>query len=1036
MLLPNRCLMWVNWLSCWLTPLLLLTAAHSQNLPPAQSDEAALRTLINDLFATYPKEDLAGHLSNWSAQAPGLAAHRDLMEGIFARNERIEIKNLTVRRLTLEGAQAQALVEFDFIALTARTGRPVADEGKIYRALRFVKEDTGWKIWEDKPADSLLAQKLLAAPTTAERLALLAAEQDWMTASILAREGRYLLGDGKHQQALMLAQLAEQLAEQSGDRRAQSQALDLRAAVHQEQDQHEAALEHFARSLQLQKLDGHKPGIASALDNIAKVHYSTGNYGAAAEAFQQALKQREEIGEPLSIAIAQNNLGSVYRLLGDYRRAHELLQKSVQASDRGKAPVLHYRALLNLGTVYGAQSNYELALSYYQESLKRSEPIGNKVDIALAWNNIGTIYRAQNQFEMARAAHQKSLKVYEEIKNRTGQAGLATALHHLGNVYHYQGKHAEALQHLQRGLEIRQRLRNQARIASSLISIGEVHYATGQYAQALDVYEQASTLARQVGDPDLLLTVRTKAGQARLAAQQPDAARQAFTEAITTTEGLRALVAGDEQEQQRFFENKLDPYHAMVKLALAEGQPVEALSYAERARGRVLLDVLHSGRTRITKAMTAAEQEQERNLDARLSSLHIQLARAIERQPVDQARLTNLQAQLQKARFEYAAFQASLYTRQPELKTQRGQVLPLTLAEAGELLPDSRTALLEFVVTPEQALLFVLTKAATGEQATIEAAQLKVFPLSITQQALTERVTQLRRQIADRDPGFASSARSLYQLLLAPAYSVLQDKTTLVIVPDGPLWELPFQALKPTPNRFLIQEAAIFYAPSLAVLREMTRLRRQLRPTGAPALLALGNPGLGLPDAERQVRKIGRLYDHRTSKVYLGPAASEARLKSEAARYHTLLLATHGVLDDRNPLYSYLLLAPDRESEDGFLEAREIMKLDLQAELVVLSACETARGRFGQGEGVIGLTWALFVAGCPTTVASHWKVRADSTADLMIAFHRQLRLPQTNGSARRSTAAALRQATLQLMADSKYRHPFWWAGFVVIGDGF
>jgi CHAT domain-containing protein len=270
----------------------------------------------------------------------------------------------------------------------------------------------------------------------------------------------------------------------------------------------------------------------------------------------------------------------------------------------------------------------------------------------------------------------------------------------------------------------------------------------------------------------------------------------------------------------------------------------------------------------------------------------------------------------------------------------------------------------------------------------------------------------------------------------------------VVIVPDGALWELPFQALRPRDGRFLIEDVAVSYAPSLSVLRDMQAPRR---PRGRPdgALLAMGNPELGagarrrspsplmssplepLPETETQVREIARFYDPHTTAVRTGMAASESWLKAEAAHYRILHLATHGVLDDSSPLYSELVLAAPAagDHDDGLLEAREILDLDLGADLAVLSACETGRGRAGAGEGLIGMTWAFFVAGCPTTVASQWKVEAASTNRLMLAFHRQLRTGHP-------PAEALRLAALEQLHRQDQRHPFYWAGFVAMGDAY
>jgi len=181
-----------------------------------------------------------------------------------------------------------------------------------------------------------------------------------------------------------------------------------------------------------------------------------------------------------------------------------------------------------------------------------------------------------------------------------------------------------------------------------------------------------------------------------------------------------------------------------------------------------------------------------------------------------------------------------------------------------------------------------------------------------------------------------------------------------------------------------------------------------------------------LPEAERQAEALRRLYGP-DADVYVGRDANEARAKSEMGRHRILHFATHGLLDDLHPMYSQLVLArPEGGGEDGLLEAREILEMDLSASLAVLSACETARGRVAPGERMIGLAWAFFVAGCPTTVVSQWKVESESTTELMVAFHREL-------AAGRAKDEALRRAAVRLLRGARTRHPFFWAGFVVTG---
>ena len=224
--------------------------------------------------------------------------------------------------------------------------------------------------------------------------------------------------------------------------------------------------------------------------------------------------------------------------------------------------------------------------------------------------------------------------------------------------------------------------------------------------------------------------------------------------------------------------------------------------------------------------------------------------------------------------------------------------------------------------------------------------------------------------------------------------------------------------------------------------------KRRQRDAGPPTLLALGNPSLGnetikraaltalrdgkldpLPEAEQEVKALGRLYGVSRSKVYIGIDAREDRFKSEAAKARILHFATHGMLNNASPMYSHLALAGGGVNEDGLLEAWELMQLDFRADLAVLSACETARGRIGAGEGMIGLSWAMFMAGVPSIVVSQWKVDSAGTRDLMVNFHRGLI------SSKPAKTEALRQAALKLMKNPETSHPFYWAGFVLVGDG-
>jgi len=814
--------------------------------------------------------------------------------------------------------------------------------------------------------------------------------------------------------------------------------------VHLRQGDYAQALAYTQKCLAMFEAEGNKPWIAGALNSIGIIHSSQGDYAQALEYYRKSLAVNEEMGEKGLTASVLTNMGEVNLLQGDYAQALERYQKGLSIFESIGYKVGIASALDSIGSVHNLQGNYAQAVEYYQKSLATKESLGDKAGIARSLNNIGGAHRSQGDFARALEYFRKSLEMSESLGDKTA---IANSLGNLGALYFDQAEYAQALTYYQKSLVMWESTRDKKGIADSLCKIGDVYEKQGRHSQALDFSERATFLARQISAADTLRRALFNSGVVYRALNQFAKARQAFEEAIATIEALRAQIAGGEQERQRYFESKVSPYHAMVDLLIAEDHPAEALTFAERAKARVLLDVLQSGRVNGAKAMTGEEQEQERKLNSRLVSLNTQIYRETTRPQPDQARLTELMAQLQKARLDFEAFQTNLYAAHPELRAQRGEAQPLSPEEAAALLYDAKSALLEYVVADDKTYLFVITKAAGKTDAEVRA-----YTSPIKRAELTSQIEAFRRQLAGRDLGFRASAAKLYELLLKPAQTQLAGKTNLVIVPDDKLWEAPFQALLTGSRRFLMEEAAVAYAPSLTVLREVTKRRRPNSDAASADLLALGNPAIGqetighatltlrggkldpLPEAEQEVKALGQLYSAERSKVYIGAEASEDRVKAEAGQARILHFATHGTLNNASPMYSYLALAQGDKNEDGLLEAWELMQMDLHADLAVLSACETARGRYGAGEGVIGLTWALFVAGVPSTVVSQWKVESASTRDLMLNFHRQLRAPAAPKT-KVTKAEALRQAALKVMKNPETSHPFYWAGFVLVGDG-
>jgi CHAT domain-containing protein len=803
------------------------------------------------------------------------------------------------------------------------------------------------------------------------------------------------------------------------------------------------ALAFFQQSLALRQQLTDKEATARSLRRIAGIYRDFGDYAQALSYFRESLKLNEELNQKDLAAARLRDIGGIYHSQNNPAQAFEYFERSIRLAAEANDQETLWAAHSDRGWLYTTLQNYSQALQSFEKSLAVGEALGKTDKLISSHETIALTYARLGEFEKAEPHLQKALTLSRATQIPDDMAG---SLYYAAHIHALRKDYDKAIACLQQGLTVAENVKNRLPLYL-LLTLLKTYYVKGEYQKVIEYAERAALLARQRGEQNILSAVRLLSGQAYRALNQPEKALQAFADAIQSVEAMRTQIAGDELERQRFFENWVSPYHEIIALLLSENKLAEALTYAERAKARSLLDVLQNGRLDIAKTMTDEEQAQERRFSNEILTLNAQWLREMRSAKPDQPQLETIKSRLQKARLHYEDFQNRLYVAHPQLKTQRGAAKAFRLEEASPLLPDTKTALLQYIVTAEKSYLLAITRSEGKNAATI-----KAFSLPITSKELTDKVTRFRNQLAERDFDFTATAKELYATLIKPALGEIKGKTRLILVPDAALWEMPFQALMGEDHHYLIQDAALAYAPSLTFLRELKGAKNPRAKFGETSLLAVGNPLvkgqrttsarrddrlLPLPESEREVKNLAQLYGSENSKILTGAEAREERVKAFANQYAILHFATHGILNDTRPMYSGIVLSQaEGEKEDGLLEAWEVMKMDLQATLVVLSACDTGRGRIGAGEGLIGFSWALFVAGCPTTVVSQWKVDSASTSELMLAFHRQLQSPVANGRARLPAADALRQASLHLMRSSEHSHPFYWAGFVVVGNGF
>lgn len=977
----------------------------SNTMRPSAAEEESLRTLTAGYARAVVAGDLDAMRKFWNPQSPNVAAQLRTYKNLFAL-ARFEFLSPDVSRLEITGDKAVSHLTVDELRLDKKTGAVLLTYNPFRGACRsfeWIKTNEGWRIEREVLVQDELTLTLGAATSDKQRDEILEKEKRFVNNTLI-----YALG--------------------------------ARAMRHQTRAEYDMALRYVNLQKMVAERVGDQVGVGAAWLNIALIRTGQEENELGLEASYKALALYESLGLKRGMSLAQESLANLHRALGDLRRAFHFAQKSLRIAEEENHRKAMIVALQELALIYGQQNNNEQALAHQERALSLAQDLNDTLMIARLRHDMAVRYKMSGD-------HKRALEIYQQLLKQTeihgDKGGAAILRDQIGRIFAEQGRYEEALNYHREAYAGLEAMHQKRAAVISLTNMSTVYLLQQNYTEALSLSEQALALARERGRKiDVYLALNNQ-GYSLLGLNRLAQARQSFSEAVSISENLRTQAAGGFEERQRYFEGSMRAHHGLLRVLVKENQPEQALIFAERAKARALLDMLQQGRVRVDKAMTVKEQDEERRLKWQLTQLNKQLASVTHSDKQDPARVAEVETQLEKARLNYEAFQNALYAAHPELKTQRGEAPIINKQELAELLPDASTVLLEYVVTDEQMYLFAITRRA-------DQAQVEVYTLPITRAELTRQIETFRQQLATRDLGFRTSAVKLYNLFLKPVESQLRGKTNVVIAPDSDLWDLPFQALVGTSGRFMIEDASITYAPSLTVLREMTNRRvNQTAARGPASLLAFGNPLLvretakpavstlrdgtldPLPEAAEEVRALARLYGPKRSKVYVGAEAREDRVMSEAGQASILHFTTHGALNNASPMYSYLKLTESGPNDDGLLEAWELMQLDLKAELAVLSACETARGRIGAGEGVIGFSWAMFIAGVPSTVVSQWKVESASTRDLMVNFHRSLLSP---AGPKQTKSGALRRAALKLMRNPETSHPFYWAGFVLVGD--
>ncbi len=767
---------------------------------------------------------------------------------------------------------------------------------------------------------------------------------------------------------------------------------------------------------------------ANALDSLGRVLWRRGEPSAAVVVYGEALSLHRATGELRSETATCANLAEASASLGRVEEALRYHEQALEGWQRLGASPERGITLSSLGWLYFTLGEDEVALDALAEALPLLEAAGARRHVAVALGRRGAV-RVKLGDPAAPADLEQALSLQRELGDRREEAVM---LYYLGLAERRGGNFGGARSRTGEGLALARSLGDRWSQATALANLGWIEDAEGRPDAAAGRFTAARDLFARVGDRSGEANALFGLARSSRAGGDLASAREAITDALARVEALRTepasagLRASFLAERQSYYAFAVEVLMAEHRQAPAVGFDRAALEVAERAKARSLLDTLAESGLTERPSPDPSRAAERRALEERLHALAEELARS----PPSERR-AGLEREQRRATARLDRLETETRLEHP-VWSSLAAPRPLPAAEIQTLL-DPGTLLLEVALGAERSTLWAVEPTRVGSfelprRSALEAVARRAHTLTARSHKSTAR--------AAADLALAEASR----LLLAPVADRLAGKR-LLIVPDGALHYLPFAALPEPghPDRPLIAEHEVITLPSasvLASLRERGRERRAAPRTVAVFADPLFDPHEArfppLPGSREEAAAILRWADPDRSFVALGADASrEAVLAADLGRYPLLHFATHGVVDSRQPRLSGLMLSrldAKGRSRRGFLSTGDVLDLRLDAELVTLSACDTALGKEVNGEGLVGLTRSFLAAGAERVLVSLWRVNDRATADLMERFYRALLRE------REPPAAALRRAQTDLAREGPWRAPAYWGGFVIQGD--
>ncbi|MBD2158408.1 tetratricopeptide repeat protein [Leptolyngbya sp. FACHB-16] len=885
--------------------------------------------------------------------------------------------------------------------------------------------------------------------------------------TLLGNIGMVYTNLGDYPQALNYYQQSLAISLEMGDRAGQGITLSNIGLIYDYQANYPQALNYYQQALVISREIGNRTGEGITLNNIASVYRNLGDSSKALDYYQQALAIHTEIGKRPGEGTILNNIGLVYTDLANYQQALTYFERALTIIREIGDHSGESNTINNIGTLYYHLGDYPQSLNHYQQALAISQEIGDRDREGIILNNIGLVYDNLNNDSQALDYYQQSLAIRTELGNRNGES---TTLNNIGAIYRKQKNYPQALDYYQRALAISQEIGDRPGEGSTLNNIGSVYSDMRNYSQALHYYQQALTIHTEIGDRASEGLTFSNIGYLFDAMGKPELAIVFLKQSINRRESIRSDIRELSTELQQSFTDSIShTYRKLADLLLQADRVLEAQRVLDLLRVQELdeyLQTVERGAQTGSGVELLEPETQIRNRQHAITNQAVaigeelaQLRQVETRTPEQMQRITELEAMQADVIAQFEDFiysdnvqalidQLSHEARQQDLITELNELV--TLQDNLRAL-EQNTVLLYPLILDDRIEMVLVTPNAPPAR----------YSINISRTELNQAVVEFRQTLESPRSNPKAIAHQLYQWLIQPMASDLEaiGAETILYAPDGVLRYVPLAALHDG-EQWLVERFRINHITAAS----LTNLN--LVPAVQPHILAaafregsyafqVGERQLtfsGLPFAGREVENLASAFPDTTQ---LLDAAFNPTATLPIMDDHTIVhLATHAEFIQGSPNDSFILFGNgDRITLE---EIKQWQGRFRNVDLIVLSACETGVGEtLGNGEEILGFGYLMQQAGARAAIASLWSVNDGGTQVLMDAFYTAL----NNGY---SKAEALQQAQIALITRNTtvlegqrgadvtitdlrtgwplsqshdLAHPYYWAPFILIGNG-